>query len=239
MAAALTRGELDVALLLTEGALAGIAKGGRFSVVSLYTASPLVWGIHVPASSARRDVASIRGARYAISRFGSGSHLMAVVHAREQGWSEPPKFVEVHNLDGAVAAFADGGADVFFWEKLMTKPLVDSGRFRRVGDFAAPWPAFVACASHAALETRRAEIVAVLEAALAVAATVMADRDAAARIAARYGLERNDVVEWLKGTKWADRVGVAPQQLAPAVETLKSVGLVQPEFSAESAIAPA
>ena len=47
--------------------------------------------------------------------------------------------------------FASGNADVFFWEKFMTKPLVDAGRFRRVGEFVAPWPAFVVCASNSAL----------------------------------------------------------------------------------------
>src|SRR5690606_8273232 len=85
MASALNAGELDVALMLTEGAVAAIAKAGRFRVVSLYTQSPLVWGIHVPAASSLHTVAELRGRRYAISRRGSGSHLMAAVHARAQG----------------------------------------------------------------------------------------------------------------------------------------------------------
>ena len=70
MVAALRRGELDAALLLTEGAIAAIADGGGFKVASLYTESPLIWGIHVPASSRLRTVGDIRGTRYAISRRG-------------------------------------------------------------------------------------------------------------------------------------------------------------------------
>ncbi len=151
MAKALREGQLDAALLLTEGAIAGVADGGGFQIVSLYADSPLLWGIHVPAASRFRAVAEIRGARYAVSRRGSGSHLMAVVHARDRGWTaDDLEFVIVRNLAGAVDAFAAGAADVFFWEKFMTKPLVDAGQFRRIGDFAAPWPAFVACVADAA-----------------------------------------------------------------------------------------
>src|SRR5690606_2232664 len=117
MAEALNAGELDVALLLTEGAVAAIAKGGRFRVVSLYTQSPLVWGIHVPAASSLRTEADVRGRRYAISRRGSGSHLMAAVHAKARGWNEPLTLVEVGGLDGAIDALGDAQADVFFWEK--------------------------------------------------------------------------------------------------------------------------
>src|SRR5262249_17334905 len=132
MAAALRAEQLDAAMLLTEGAVAGAAAGG-FKIVSLYTESPLIWGIHVPATSSIRAVGDLRGRRYAISRRGSGSHLMSFVHAREQGWPTADlDFVAVGTLQGALDAFASGTADVFFWEKFMTKPLVDSGRFRRI-----------------------------------------------------------------------------------------------------------
>ena len=121
MAAALRAGELDAAMLLTEGAVAGAAQGG-FKIVSLYTVSPLIWGIHVPAGSDLRNVEDVRGRRYAISRRGSGSHLMSFVHAREQGWStDDLDFVVVGTLQGAIDAFTSGKADVFFWEKFMTQ----------------------------------------------------------------------------------------------------------------------
>ena len=63
MAAALRAGELDAALLLTEGAVAGVANGGGFKIASLYTDSSLIWGIHVPARSGFLKVADIRSAR--------------------------------------------------------------------------------------------------------------------------------------------------------------------------------
>ena len=237
MAQALREQRLDVAMLLTEGAVAGIAAGG-FKIVSLYTESPLLWGIHVPASSRFREVADLAGARYAISRRGSGSHLMAVVHARRQGWPlDALELVLVRNLEGAIEAFAKGTADVFFWEKFMTKPLVDDGRFRRVADFAAPWPAFVVCASDAALSRHGPSLRALLATVLDRSAAFAKSADAAARIAARYGLQPRDAADWLAGTRWAARVGIERRAIEPVVDALHAVGLVDAGFAAASALA--
>jgi len=238
MAKALRDGELDAALLLTEGAVAGIADGAPFKVASLYTESPLLWGIHVPATSRLKTVADVRGVRYAISRRGSGSHLMAVVHAQAQRWPVAAlDFVTVGNLDGAVAAFAAGTADVFFWEKFMTQPLVDAGRFRRVGEFAAPWPAFVVCVADAADEKQRAALARSLTLVLGEAATLRARPDAGAVIAGRYGLAPSAVTQWLATTCWATRVEVALRDLEPACAALSSLGVLTREVAAVDCIA--
>jgi ABC-type nitrate/sulfonate/bicarbonate transport system substrate-binding protein len=237
MANALRDGELDAALLLTEGAIAAVAHGVALKVASLYTESPLVWGIHVPAESRFRTVTDVRGARYAISRQGSGSHLMAYVHARSQGWPvEELQFVTVGNLAGAVDAFAAGKADVFFWEKLMTKPLVDEGRFRRVGELTAPWPAFVVCVADALQGAPRAAVTRALAVVLREAQALRARADAAALIAARYGLAAADVAEWLETTRWSARVAVTEADLAPACRALTSVGVLPRAIDAAECI---
>jgi ABC-type nitrate/sulfonate/bicarbonate transport system substrate-binding protein len=238
MASALSRNELDVAMLLTEGAVAGIAQGGRYAIVSLYTESPLIWGIHVPAESQLRRITDIERATYAISRLGSGSHLMCFVHARENGWPlETLKFVTVRSLEGAIEAFAAGTADVFFWEKFMTKPVVDSGRFRRIGEFVAPWPAFVVCASHAALQEQKVVIAKVLTAALDAASKLASSSRAPEQIAGRYGLQVADVAEWLRATRWAPRVAIEQSHLAPVITTLQQVGLVAADFAPHRVVA--
>ena len=234
MAKALREGELDAALLLTEGAVAAIADGAAFKIVTLYTDSPLVWGLHVPSTSRFRSEADLRGARYAISRPGSGSHLMAFVHARAKGWPvEQLAFVPVGNLAGAVDAFAGGTADVFFWEKFMTKPLVDAGQFRRVAEFAAPWPAFVVCVADAVAGEPRAAIMRAVSLVLAEAQSLRTAPDAAAVIAQRYGLAVADVTEWLTVTRWSARVGVTTDDLASTCAALGSLGVLP------RAIAPA
>jgi sulfonate transport system substrate-binding protein len=239
MAAALRGRELDAALLLTEAAVAGVANGGGFRIASLYTESPLIWGIHVPAASALRTVADIQGARYAISRLGSGSHLMAYVHARAQGWPVGKlAFVTVRNLDGAIAAFESGAADVFFWEKFMTKPLVDGGRFRRVGEFRAPWPAFVLCVADAVGSEERGALAELLAAVLEEAKTLVGRTDAAAFIGTRYSLEPSDVAEWLGATRWAQQVGIEPHDLKAVTTALGELELVPDDFKPTRALAP-
>jgi ABC-type nitrate/sulfonate/bicarbonate transport system substrate-binding protein len=226
MAKALRAGELDAALLLTEGAVAGIAEGG-FRIAGVYTDSPLVWGIHVPSASRFRSIAELRGGRYAVSRHGSGSHLMAFVHARAQGWPvDDLKFVVVGNLAGAVQAFAAGSADIFFWEKLMTKPLVDAGTFRRLGVFTAPWPAFVVCVADATSSQRRAALARAVRVALDAARALRARADAAALVATRYGLDPDDVGEWLAATRWREQPEVAVSDFAPACAALDALGVL-------------
>jgi sulfonate transport system substrate-binding protein len=228
MAKALRAGELDAALLLTEGAVAAVADGTPLEIVSRYTDSPLIWGIHVPAASHFRTVAELERGRYAISRAGSGSQLMAYVHARAQGWAlDGLAFVTVGNLDGAVAAFAAGKADVFFWEKFMTKPLVDAGTFRRVGDFTAPWPAFVVCAARALKGARREALERALAIVLDEARALRERPDAAQLIARRYALGAADVAEWLQSTRWSAAVAIDARDLDLACRTLGALGVLQ------------
>jgi ABC-type nitrate/sulfonate/bicarbonate transport system substrate-binding protein len=237
MAKALRDGELDAALLLTEGAVAGIADGG-FRVASGYTDSALGWGIHVPAAAPFRSVDELRGARYAVSRQGSGSHLMAFVHARSQGWPvETLRFVVVGDLAGAAAAFAAGTADAFFWEKLMTKPLVDSGAFRRVGEFTAPWPAFVVCVADRANAAQRFALARALGVVLDEAQRLQRRPDAAQLIAGRYGLAAADVAEWLAATRWRSRAGIAPEDLSAACSALNELGVLRRRVTAVECLA--
>jgi sulfonate transport system substrate-binding protein len=229
MGAALNDGALDLAMLLTEGAVAGIANGATYRIVSLFTETPLIWGIHVPAASDLRQVEDLRGMRYAISRYGSGSHLMAFAHARQMGWPVGElKFVVVGGLDGAIEAFEQGRADTFLWERFMTQPLVDRGVFRRVGDFSAPWPAFVVCASATALRDKMADVSTALGAVFDEARRLAAASDTAAEIAADYGLSGEDAAEWLAVTRWAFEPGPSDDAVSGCLDMLRQVGLVDP-----------
>jgi len=227
MVAALDAGDLDLALLLTEGAVAGAARGARFEILSLYTESPLIWGIHVPAGSRFTGVGELAAARFAISRFGSGSHLMSLALASQQAWpADSLRFVVVGTLEGAVESFRRDEADVFLWERFMTQPVVERGDFRRVGELVAPWPAFVACAATAALEEKRAAIEFALDAVGEEATRLAVADDAATRIAARYGLAEPSVSEWLERTRWAPR-RVSPRgAVAAAREMLVRAGVL-------------
>jgi hypothetical protein len=163
---------------------------------------------------------------------------MAFVHARTQGWPvDRLTLVTVGNLEGAVAAFAEGRADVFFWEKLMTKPLVDAGKFRRVGEFTAPWPAFVVCAQRSLSAESQAALREVLAVVLDEARALRARPDAAPLIARRYGLIPADVTEWLASTRWSARVRISAEDIAPACMALGSLGVLPRVVDAADCIA--
>jgi ABC-type nitrate/sulfonate/bicarbonate transport system substrate-binding protein len=233
---ALDDGRLDVAMLLTEGAVAAIANGADFRIVSVYTETPLIWGVHVPAASLFESIDDARGGVFAISRFGSGSHLMAFALSQQRGWPFGElRFAAVGDLEGAVSAFERGDAEVFLWEKFMTKPLVDAGRFRRVGEFEAPWPAFVVAASNAAAETRRDEIVATLARVFTAAERFRTDPGAAREISARFGLAPDDATAWLRRTRWASEMRLDAAAFARAAALLHEADLIPAGFDRSAA----
>ena len=219
--------QLDVAILLTEGGVAKILNGAANRLVKAYTHSPLIWGIHVSADSNIQTLDQIQGRKYAISRMGSGSHLMAIVDAAERDWStDSMKFEIVKNLDGARAALAGGSAEVFLWEKFMTMPLVDSGEFRRVGERVVPWPAFVACARREFIDSDSGRLKRALEITQQSAEDLSKSKDAVQVIASRYDLKPEDTQDWFAHTKWCFNFDCPEQALEKVIRYLRKIELV-------------
>lgn len=224
---ALRDNDLDIALVLTEGAIADVLQNDHSRLVKVYVESPLVWGIHVAANSDIRCVNDIRGRRIAISRYGSGSHLIAIVDAAERGWStDDSQFVVVNNLAGAREALAGGTADVFLWERHMTQPLVDSGEFRRVGEREVPWPAFVVSVRKPILQRRAGEVRAVLDVAARYARNLKRRRLAAAQIAQHYEIKVADAQRWLAGVRWGNSYRCPVAMLQRVTAALQDQGVV-------------
>ena len=222
MTRALRDNELDVALVLTEGAVADIIQHDKNRLVKIYVDSPLVWGIHVAAASDIKSIAAIRGKRIAISRYGSGSHLIAIVDAATRGWpTDEMKFVVVDNLDGARKALAAGKADVFLWERHMTQPHVDSGEFRRVGQREVPWPAFAVSVRRRILGSHSRQIREVLDVVARYANNLRRRKTAPSLIADTYSIRLADAERWLAAVRWGGsyrRPTAALARIATALE---------------------
>lgn len=230
----LSVGESDLALLLTEGAVAGIARGAPYRVLGSFVASPLQWGVHVSAKSALTSPADLDGGRFAISRYGSGSHLMAGVYAQVRGWSAKDlDYVVVDNIDGARQALGQGDAEIFLWEKFTTQPYVDRGEFRCVDVIPTPWPAFVACISETALAEKGRAADLAFHAARYAAERLRTMPDAAQVFARRYGLRDDAAHLWLEQTRWSRDGHIGRDILEQTANTLKSVGMIDtlPEVS--------
>ena len=202
----LRNGETDIAVILTEGIIKDINAGNQCKIVQIYVESPLIWGIHVGANSKYQTLSDLENTKVAISRLGSGSHLMAHVNANNQGWkSQNLKFEIINTIDGAVEALTKGTADYFMWERFMTKPLVDKGIFRRIGDCPTPWPCFVIAVRNEILEKHPKIVTKILDIINDKTSTFKEIPNIDVILANKYLQKVEDIQEWLSLTKWSQK----------------------------------
>ncbi|WP_299060781.1 substrate-binding domain-containing protein [uncultured Polaribacter sp.] len=205
MCKALRAGEVDIAIVLTEGIIKDIAAGNPSKIVQTFVETPLIWGIHVAKDSKFKKIEDLEHATIAISRYGSGSHLMAIVNAFNQGWNvENLKFKVIGNLQGGIDALTNGDADYFMWEHFTTKPLVDNGTFRRVDNCPTPWPCFVVAVRNEVLENNASEVKKVLDIINSQTTNFKEIEDIDKILAKRYEQKLEDIQKWLKITEWND-----------------------------------
>lgn len=202
----LREGETDMAVILTEGIIKDIINGNPSKIVQVFVQSPLLWGIHVSALSSYQKPEDLKGKKVAISRYGSGSHLMAFVNAQNQGWNPSDlQFVVVNTLDGAVQALTEGSADYFMWERFMTKPIVDKGIFRRIADCPTPWVSFVIAVRNEVLENHAQTINSVLRIINQTTTEFKQIPSIDKTLSVRYNQKLEDIQEWLKLTQWSQK----------------------------------
>jgi ABC-type nitrate/sulfonate/bicarbonate transport system substrate-binding protein len=199
----LREGALDMAVLVTEGAVRDILNGGPHRIVSTFVESPLPWGVHVPAASALRTPQQLKGVPFAISRLGSGSHIMAMLYAERLGWRPGPEDLEVvHNMEGAATRMAAGDPVVFLWETYVTSRYAEAGVMRRVDEVRGDWPGFVIVARE---DFARAHP-AVLRDALAVLDRAVHGLDLSAHtvelVMQNAGFREEMAREWLRHVRW-------------------------------------
>lgn len=198
--------ETDLAVILTEGIVKDIIDGNQSTIIQEYVSSPLLWGIHVADKSPYTTVEDLEGKKIAISRFGSGSHLMAIVHAKKMNWDiESLEFVVVNNIETAVLALANGEADYFMWEHFMTKPLVDQKVFRRLGDCPTPWPSFVIVATNSFVKKSKRLIDNLLECINVTTSEFKHIPSIDRTLATKYNQQIEDINQWLSITKWSQK----------------------------------
>jgi len=197
-------GETDIAVILTEGIVKDINAGNDCKIVQVYVQSPLIWGIHVDAKSNYYELADLKDKKPAISRMGSGSHLMSIVNANNQNWDTSTlQFEIVNTIDGAVEALSSEKADYFMWERFMTKPLVDNKTFRRIADCPTPWPCFVIAVKNEVLKKHPNTIAQILEIINMTTEEFKMIPSIDRTLASKYNQKIEDIQEWLTLTQWS------------------------------------
>lgn len=228
MCKALRDGSIDMAVILTEGIIRDIIQGNDSKIVQVFVASPLIWGIHVAANADYETVSDLKGTKAAISRYGSGSHLMAYVNAERKGWDTETDldFEVIKNLQGALEGLPEGKGDYFMWEKFTTKPFVDKGVFNLVGECPTPWPCFVIAVRNEVLKNDLEAVQAILK---IINRTTLEFKDIPAidrMIATRYDQQLEDVQKWLSLTEWSQEQ-LTPKEVERVQEKLLQLELIE------------
>lgn len=205
MCKALRNKDIDLAVILTEGIVKDIIDGNPSKIVQIFVESPLIWGIHVAKESVYKTIADIKGKNAAISRFGSGSHLMAYVNAENQGWDLETdlNFNVIKDLNGAIKSLTEGSSDYFMWEKFTTKPLVDDHTFRLIDECPSPWPCFVIAVREDFLNAEKDALQTILDIINHTTAEFKSIPSIDKIIANRYKQKFEDVKSWLSMTEWS------------------------------------
>lgn len=205
MCKALREKEIDIAIILTEGIIKDIIEGNPSKIVQTFVQSPLNWGIHVAHHSPYKTVKDLKGTKAAISRYGSGSHLMAYINAENHHWDieKDLNFEVIKDLNGAIEGLTNGSADYFMWEKFTTKPIVDRGIFRNIGNCPTPWPCFVIAVRENFIENNKEDLKTILNIINTTTADFKSIPNIDKTIANRYEQELEDVREWLSITEWS------------------------------------
>ncbi len=227
MTQALRTDEVDACILLTEGIIADIIRGNPSKIVSEYVTTPLSWGVHTARQNDLTRYADIFSRRYAISRFGSGSHLMAIVDANSKGHQlDTGQFNIINNLDGALKSLQQLQTDVFYWEKYTTKPYVDNGQLRRLGTYQTPWPCFVVAATDRILNEQPEAVIRTLRTLHDRCDQFMQSDEAIGLVSQRYSQQHADVARWYHSTAWAIHGWVSDKMIKSVLYHLRLADII-------------
>lgn len=227
MIQALSEEKVDVAVVLTEGIFASISKGNKSKIISKYINTPLIWGVFSGIQNPINHYGEIYDKKYAISRFGSGSHLMPQVDAlaKKKDLQEEQFFV-VNNLEGALSSLSKLQTDVFYWEKYTTKPYVDSGVLKHLGDYVTPWPCFMIVAREEFINTKAEGLKKMLNTIFFTNKQFMHSPTTILDVSKRYNQNYEDVENWFYSTEWATNELISDKLIENVNYTLKKAGII-------------
>lgn len=226
----LESGSIDVAVLLTEGITKSILQGLEAKILRVYVASPLHWGIHVPFHSEINQVSQLENQTFAISREGSGSHLMAYVLAGQKKWNANHlKFNVIGDVYGGLWALKSNEAQAFLWEKYTTHPFVEQEKCRYIDEVVTPWPCFVIAVRNDVKEKHKDLLEKMCDVVASRAKLVKNDPNAPEMLAWKYNLKQSEVEKWLNETDWNyDNIDFQ-KDFKNTVDTLLQIGLINQE----------
>lgn len=247
---------IDLAIGLTEGWVAGLStaegqKARGYRIVGSWVQNPLRWAVVTGRNRDNiRSIGDLQAhGRVGVSRMGSGSHIMAFVLARQEGWfadttaPEPKKSLVLVPL-GPFADLRNGVtgkdgeaplADFFMWEHFTTKPYFDGDDtpLKKIGEIYTPWPSWHIAASSSSFpnpekDDRLAQVFETLDKGIE---QFNVTPEEAVRLLGTGELgchyTEDDAREWLKAVKFAKKTkGVDQNVMESVVKVLQGAGVV-------------
>lgn len=211
--------KIDMAIVLTEGVIKYQQIDPSIKIISQFVDTPLNWGIHIGKDSLIKSIDELQHARFAVSRLGSGSHLMACVLANNRGWNlKPEQFIVVGGIEALGQSILEKKADVFLWEVLTTKPFLDRYQLKLLATLPTPWPCFQIAVS--GKFSQQVELInRICECIFSVNREFNANPTlAATAIKKFYHLPEADILSWLKTVKWTETL-TPPDDLISQVKS--------------------
>jgi len=229
---AIKENQIDVGVLLTEGAVKAIADGAPMRIVQVYVNSPLHWGIYAGIQSSFDTLDDVKNPTFCISRYGSGSHLMAYLLCRRQKWNaDKIEFIEIGNFSSALREFNHNPNRLFLWERFMTKPYVDSGTLKKIGEIPTPWASFSIVVHQSALDKHEDTIIELLKIISNYTYKFKQNAlDSIDYISNYFEFSIEDMKTWIQDTDWNYLLDIPIPKLKSALDFLKEAGLVDKEY---------
>lgn len=228
MTKALREDEVDICILLTEGIIKDIIKGNPSKIISEYVITPLTWGIHTGLENTLQKKDFIFDKKHAISRFGSGSHLISIINANSKNQQiAEDQFTVINDINEAIESLNSLETDVFYWEKYTTKPYVDAGIIRRIDEYLTPWPCFVIAATDRVLAKHPEQLDLLLDLIQESCQLFMHNDSVIPVVAERYDQQLPDVERWYHSTEWATNSWVSDKMLKSVIYYLKSANIIR------------
>ena len=227
-------GELDSAVVLAEGAVSRIINKGDVEIVGTFVSSPLVWGVHVSLNSHFTSVSDIskndspNPVRIGISRFGSGSHIMAEIMMEQH----EKTYVVINTMSGAAEAMQAGLIDVFLWD--IPTAACHSNVWKCVGTVCGEWPAFVFVQAKQA--THSPDILIRLMTQVRNHAILLKEEEefAIQFLCDKFRITQNQSAQFLKSVAWTSSPSVSRSALQRVMHALSQAKVIPAKVSAES-----
>ena len=115
----------------------------------------------------------------------------------------------------------------------MTKPYVDNGTFRLIGECPTPWPCFVITVRNDVLEKDAARIRTILKIINRTTLDFKNIPSIDTAIANRYGQKLKDVQEWLSLTQWSQE-SLSEKELENVQDQLLKLDLIKNKLHKDS-----